>query len=135
MLYGALWCIAGIIVTTSTYSSASSGGGTYYICWGAILFGFLQFMQGLFQFLTAPDEATQGSQEIKEVETLKPTEEQQRVLELLSQGLSNLEIAEKLGISPVHTSLLTTDLLQKFGVADKAELIRAAQNEGYLPPT
>jgi hypothetical protein len=31
MLYGALWCIGGIVVTVVTYSAASSGGGTYSV--------------------------------------------------------------------------------------------------------
>ena len=46
MLYGALWCIGGIIVTAITYSAAS-GGGTYVIAWGAILFGAIQFIKGV----------------------------------------------------------------------------------------
>lgn len=46
MLYGALWCIGGIVVTAVTYSSAS-GGGTYVVAWGAILFGAIQFFKGL----------------------------------------------------------------------------------------
>jgi hypothetical protein len=54
MLYGALWCIGGIVVTAVTYSAASSGG-TYIVAWGAILFGGLQFLQGLYQYLTSPN--------------------------------------------------------------------------------
>lgn len=38
MLYGALWCIGGIVVTAITYSAAS-GGGTYIVAWGAIFWG------------------------------------------------------------------------------------------------
>jgi len=45
MLYGALWCIGGIIVTAATYSAASPGG-TYVVAWGAILFGAIQFFRG-----------------------------------------------------------------------------------------
>jgi hypothetical protein len=48
MLYGALWCIGGIIVTVATYSAAS-GGGRYFICYGAIIFGAAQFIKGLTQ--------------------------------------------------------------------------------------
>ncbi|MDP6634437.1 MAG: hypothetical protein QGG42_06040 [Phycisphaerae bacterium] len=48
MLYGALWCIGGIVVTAATYSAAS-GGGTYVVAWGAIVFGAIQFFRGLFQ--------------------------------------------------------------------------------------
>ena len=48
MIYGALWCGGGILVTAITYSSAS-GGGTYIITWGAIIFGAVQFIVGLTQ--------------------------------------------------------------------------------------
>jgi len=50
MMYGALWCIGGIIVTAVTYTSAT-GGGTYVVAWGAILFGAFQFVSGLFNFV------------------------------------------------------------------------------------
>jgi hypothetical protein len=55
MLVGGAFFVVGLIVTIGSYSSASSGGGTYYLCWGAIIFGLIQFIQGLIQFLTAPD--------------------------------------------------------------------------------
>lgn len=48
MLYGALWCIGGILVTAITYSAASSSGGTYVVTWGAIIFGAIQFFRGVF---------------------------------------------------------------------------------------
>jgi hypothetical protein len=48
MLYGALWCIGGIVVTAVSYSAAASaGGGTYVITWGAVVFGAIQFFRGL----------------------------------------------------------------------------------------
>lgn len=47
MLYGALWCIGGIIVTAISYSAAT-GGGTYIIAGGAIFWGAVQFFKGLF---------------------------------------------------------------------------------------
>lgn len=47
MLYGALWCIGGTVVTVVTYSAAS-GGGRYMIAWGAIIFGGIQFFKGLY---------------------------------------------------------------------------------------
>jgi hypothetical protein len=46
MLYGALWCIGGTIVTAITYSAASEGGGSYVVAWGAIIFGLVQFIKG-----------------------------------------------------------------------------------------
>jgi hypothetical protein len=48
MLYGALWCIGGLIVTAVTFQAAA-GGGSYVIAWGAILFGGIQFFRGLMQ--------------------------------------------------------------------------------------
>ena len=49
MLYGALWCVGGTIVTVATYAAAS-GGGTYIIAWGAIIVGAIQFFRGLWQW-------------------------------------------------------------------------------------
>jgi hypothetical protein len=55
MLIGALWCIGGTVVTVATYNLATSSasGGTYFVAWGAILFGGIQFIKGLFQFLSS----------------------------------------------------------------------------------
>ncbi len=47
MLWGAVWCIGGTIVTAATYSAASNGGGRYVVAWGAIVFGGIQFIRGL----------------------------------------------------------------------------------------
>lgn len=52
MLYGALWCIGGIVVTVVSYSAAS-GGGTYIVAFGAIIFGAIQFFKGLSQSSSA----------------------------------------------------------------------------------
>lgn len=49
---GALWAIGGTAVTAATYSAAS-GGGTYVVTWGAIIFGVIQFFQGLAQYSSA----------------------------------------------------------------------------------
>ena len=48
---GALWAIGGAVVTLATYSAAE-GGGTYIIAWGAMGIGALQFLYGLFGWLT-----------------------------------------------------------------------------------
>lgn len=48
MLYGALWCVGGIVVTVLTYQAAA-GGGSFVVAWGAILFGGIQFVRGLVQ--------------------------------------------------------------------------------------
>lgn len=51
MLYGALWCIGGLVVTVISFSAASAGG-RYVLAWGAIIFGAIQFLRGLFQYLS-----------------------------------------------------------------------------------
>jgi hypothetical protein len=50
MIRGLLWTIAGIVITALTYTAASEGG-TYFICWGAILLGFIDFLVGLIGWL------------------------------------------------------------------------------------
>lgn len=51
MIRGLLWTIAGIVVTAVTYSMAAESGGTYIICWGAVLFGIIDFLVGLVGWL------------------------------------------------------------------------------------
>lgn len=57
MISGALWCIGGIIVTAVTYSNASSSptGGHYVIAWGAIIFGFIDFIRGFIGWSENPE--------------------------------------------------------------------------------
>jgi hypothetical protein len=50
MLVGGTWCAVGIFVTEIAYATASDGG-VFVVAWGAILFGGLQFLAGLVQFL------------------------------------------------------------------------------------
>lgn len=48
MLLGAAFCIGGSVFTYISYQNAvSSGGGTYFITWGAIVFGAIRFLKGL----------------------------------------------------------------------------------------
>jgi hypothetical protein len=54
MLYGALWCVGGTVVTVVSYTAVAESGGTYIVAWGAILFGAIQFIKGVYQFSTAP---------------------------------------------------------------------------------
>lgn len=49
IVFGALWCIGGIVVTAISYSAAVNGGGTYLVTWGAVVFGAVQFFRGLIQ--------------------------------------------------------------------------------------
>jgi HEAT repeats len=42
--------VAGTLATIITYASASDGGGTYFVFWGAMLFGTLGFLEALFEY-------------------------------------------------------------------------------------
>ena len=46
MIYGILWCTGGSVITYLTYSAASEGG-VYFVFWGAILWGIIDFFRGL----------------------------------------------------------------------------------------
>ena len=65
---------------------------------------------------------------------LQVTGEEERILKLLAKGLSNPEIAERLNKSPVHTSLVTTGLLNRFEANTKDELVRITKEKGLLAP-
>lgn len=58
---------------------------------------------------------------------------EQQVLELISEGLSNKEIGEKLFISTRTVDGHRTSLLQKFDVHNTAKLIMEAVRKGFLP--
>lgn len=47
LIHGGFWLAGGLLVTTVTYRSASPGA-PYLVAWGAILFGAVQLLQGLF---------------------------------------------------------------------------------------
>lgn len=52
LLMGGAICIIGLVITTGTNSAAVSPmGGTYYIAWGAMLFGALQCVRGVLRFM------------------------------------------------------------------------------------
>jgi hypothetical protein len=43
--YGGLVCLVGLVITIWTYTSALNGG-TYFVAWGAIIFGAIRFFRG-----------------------------------------------------------------------------------------
>lgn len=47
MVIGGIICLVGVAITLGTYASATPGG-RFTVAWGAILFGGIQFMRGLF---------------------------------------------------------------------------------------
>jgi len=56
LINGAI-CIAGLVVTLGTLSSASKSGGTYFVVWGAIVFGFYGCVRAIVRFARAEEEA------------------------------------------------------------------------------
>ena len=54
MFFGALWAIGGTVATVASYSSAA-GGGKYFIFWGAIIFGVIDFLVGLNGYVSGKD--------------------------------------------------------------------------------
>jgi hypothetical protein len=48
MIMGAVVCAFGIVVTVASYNAAEHGG-TYFVAWGAIIFGGIQCLRGFAQ--------------------------------------------------------------------------------------
>lgn len=53
MIRGLIWTAAGIVLTCGSYVFASSQGGQYVLCYGAIIFGFIDFLVGLVGWLSS----------------------------------------------------------------------------------
>lgn len=51
MIAGIVWAVGGTIVTAVTYSAAVDNGGTYFIAWGAILYGCIDFVRGFYGWI------------------------------------------------------------------------------------
>jgi hypothetical protein len=63
MLIGGLWTVGGLVITLLGQSLVNERGGSYYILWGAVILGALQFVGGLRQFLAnAPAQWSNGAQ-------------------------------------------------------------------------
>ena len=50
-------CVAGLVVTLGTLSSASKSGGSYFVFWGAIVFGLYGCVRAIIRYARAADEA------------------------------------------------------------------------------
>jgi predicted RNA-binding Zn-ribbon protein involved in translation (DUF1610 family) len=69
---GALWLFGGLAVTIVTYSLASEGGGHYVMAWGAIVFGGIQMLRGLFNSRSDESAETNESSASVECPNCKP---------------------------------------------------------------
>lgn len=47
MIRGLLWTIAGVAITCATFAFADELGGQSVLCYGAIIFGLIDFLAGL----------------------------------------------------------------------------------------
>src|SRR5512145_1194292 len=65
---------------------------------------------------------------IETVDSKELGNDEKAVLALLLQGLSNIDTAGQLGLSPVHVSLLVSQLEEKLGANNKAELLKTAKD-------
>ena len=59
-------------------------------------------------------------------------EKDQELLRLIAQGLSNLEIAEELSLSPATVKSYVSRLLTKLGARDRAQLVILAYQNGLV---
>jgi hypothetical protein len=51
MTRGLLWTVAGVVITCGTFVFADSLGGNFFLFYGAIIFGFIDFVVGLIGWL------------------------------------------------------------------------------------
>jgi two-component system response regulator NreC len=62
------------------------------------------------------------------------TPREQEVLTLLADGESNVEIAEKLSISPKTVSRHRENIMQKLNLHSRTELVKYAIRKGIIQP-
>lgn len=77
-----------------------------------------------------PDEVRALYKERQQMPDLTPRETE--VLNLLSKGLSNVEIGATLGISADCAKIHVRHIFEKFDVADRVECVTEAQRRGFL---
>ena len=65
----------------------------------------------------------------------KLTPREQEILQLLAEGYSNQEIADKLVISPSTVHTHRTNLMEKLNLSKRFELVRYARKHGFIHDT
>ncbi len=76
-----------------------------------------------------------GQQEAGDEEIIEPlTERETEVLELMAGGLSNKEIAHRLGISPFTVRNHTVNIYSKLHVISRHQAVTCARQLGFLSP-
>ena len=65
LLKGIAWLIGGILVTFFSYQAAvSNGGGTYFVMYGAIIFGGIQAIKGFIYYAKIKSGVAQAETEL-----------------------------------------------------------------------
>lgn len=49
---GGAWLVGGAAIWIGTYVAAASNGGSYYMTWGAVVFGGIQFVKGIYNYVS-----------------------------------------------------------------------------------
>lgn len=79
------------------------------------------------------DEETQNFP-LPQVETgARPSPRQQQVLEGIAEGMTNLEIGERLGVTERTVKAYASELYEKLGVHNRAGAVAEALRQGLLP--
>jgi len=66
-------------------------------------------------------------------ESSELTQEEKEILQLLSEDLGNMEIANRLGISIGQVSVTRFSLMKRFKADNLSDLVKKTREEGYLP--
>ncbi|MFM8551994.1 MAG: response regulator transcription factor [Nitrospiraceae bacterium] len=74
---------------------------------------------------------TKGRSEVRTSRTLTPRQKQ--ILRLVAQGLTNREVAQRLGISVRTVEVHRFNLMRRLKVRNVAQLLRQALIQGLLP--
>lgn len=85
-------------------------------------------VNGFLRKTSARDESTSSAMEGLNVSLTKREKE---VLSLIAEGLNNLEISEKLFISPRTVDTHRTNIMQKLNIHDAANLVKFAIEHGF----
>jgi DNA-binding NarL/FixJ family response regulator len=85
-------------------------------------------VNGFLRKTSARDETTPGDVESLNISLTKREKE---VLSLIAEGLNNLEISEKLFISPRTVDTHRTNIMQKLNIHDAANLVKFAIEHGF----
>lgn len=64
----------------------------------------------------------------------KLTAREKEILHMTAEGLTNMEIASRLVVSPRTAETHRTNMMRKLGLSNRAELIRYAIKRGIVPP-